>query len=168
MRKIAWLIAATALGVIVTSCAPSVLGGSAGNPYPAVGGTPVVEGGQTIYVRVDHALSDLGLAPPDLRPAMWVPSGYDSELGEVSGQFGFEPERVPDGWDLRLHSVRVERSSQRGSGSSSDSRTVYALWAVYEVTAPRDAIPGPYRLRGALRARGGGEVPVRLDVELAG
>ncbi len=168
MRKHLWLSAAVAATLTLSSCAPSALGGSANNPYPAVGGVPVADPGQTVYLRVDHALSDVGLTPSTLEPAMWVPSGYSSELGDVTGQFGFAADKIPDGWGFRLHSVRVERSSQRASGSRDDGRTVYALWAVYEVTAPEDGIPGPYRFRGTLRARGGGEVPVRLDVELAG
>lgn len=168
MRKITWLLAAATLGILVTACAPSALGGSANNPFPAVGGTPVVSDGQTVFVRVDHSLDELGLQPSSLQPAMWVPSGYASELGDLTGQFSFVPENIPEGWGFRLHSVRVERSSQSGSGSSQDGRTVYALWAVYEITAPDDGIPGPYRFRGALRARGGGEVQVRLNAELAG
>lgn len=168
MRKIAWPFAAALTALLLSSCAPSVLGGSANNPFPAAGGVPHVSGGQTIYLRADHSLADFGLEPSALEPALWVPSGYSSELGDVTGQFGFTADRVPDGWGFRLQAVRVERSAQSGSGSSAAGRTVYALWAVYEVTAPTDGIPGPYRFRGALRARGGGEVPVRLSVELDG
>lgn|SRR5690606_13198171 len=168
MRKFSWLLAAIAIGLLVPACAPSALGGSSSNPFPAVGGTPIVSDGQTVFVRLDHSLNELGLQPTGLRPAMWVPSGYASELGDLTGQFSFVPDTIPEGWGFRLHSVRVERSSQSGSGSSDEGRTVYALWAVYEVAAPEDGIPGPYRFRGTLRARGGGEVSVRLNVELAG
>lgn len=166
MRKLALTFAVAALLGALSACAPSALGGSATNPFPAAGGTPTLRAGETIFVRLDHSLNDLGIAPRDLRPALWVPSGYDSEVGDVTSQFGLAPDRVPDGWTFDLRMARVERSSERGSGASDASRTVYALWGVYEVTAPEGAIPGPYRLRGGLRARGGNEVPVRIDVEV--
>jgi len=166
MRHLAPIAAALAVAVALGGCAPAALGSSASNPFPAAGGTPTLRGGETIYVRLDHALDDLDLEPPDLQPALWVPSGYDSEVGDLSGQFALDVERVPDGWSFGLRLVRAERSSERGSGMSAAPRTVYALWSVYEITAPEGAIPGPYRFRGTLRAREGGEVPVRLDVEI--
>ncbi len=166
MRRLANLVLALAAAAALGGCAPAALGGSGSNPFPAAGGVPKVRGGETVYVRLDHALGDLGLEPGDLQPALWVPSGYDSEVGDVTGQFALSADRVPDGWRFGLHLVRVERSSERGSGAFDASRTVYALWSVYEVTAPEGAIPGPYRFRGTLRARGGGEVQVRFDVEV--
>jgi hypothetical protein len=168
MRKTALTVAVLAALAVLSSCAPAALGSSASNPYPAAGGVPQLSEGETIYVRVDHALADLDLAPRDLQPSLWVPSGYDSEVGDLTGQFALAADRVPEGWTFRLHMVRVERSSERGSGASDDSRAVYAMWAVYEVTAPAEAIPGPYRFRGTLRARGAGEAPVTVNVELVG
>lgn len=164
-RLLLWASAAAAL-LALAACAPAALGGSASNPFPATGGAPKVSAGSTVYVRLEHSLAELGLQPRDLRPALWVPSGYDSEVGDVTPDFALAAERVPEGWVFRLSVVRVERSSERGSGAFDSPRTVYALWAVYEVSAPADAIPGPYRFRGVLRARGGREVPVRLDVEV--
>ena len=166
MRRLAILTAAACLLAALGACAPAALGSSAGNPYPAAAGTPSLRRGETVNLRLDHSLADLGLRPSDLRPALWVPSGYDSEVGDVTPDFALAAERVPEGWVFRLSVVRVERSSERGSGAFDSPRTVYALWAVYEVSAPADAIPGPYRFRGVLRARGGREVPVRLDVEV--
>lgn len=122
--------------------------------------------GDTVYVRVEYPLASFGLEPADLRPAMWVPSGYDSEIGEVTGQFSLTDLRIADGWQLELLYMRAERSSERGSGAFDADRTVYSMWAVFAVTAPEEAIPGPYRLRGTLSTRAGGEQDVSLMVEL--
>jgi len=164
-RLLLWAAAAAAL-LAVAACAPAALGGSASNPFPATGGAPKVSAGSTVYVRLEHSLAELGLQPRDLRPALWVPSGYDSEMGDVTPQFGLDVSSAPQGWTFRLSLVRAERSSERGSGAFDSPRTVYALWSVYEVTAPPDALPGPYRFRGTLNARDGGAVPVRFDVEV--
>lgn len=166
MRRLAILTAAACLLAALGACAPAALGSSAGNPYPAAAGTPSLRRGETVYLRLDHSLADLGLRPSDLRPALWVPSGYDSEMGDVTPQFGLDVSSAPQGWTFRLSLVRAERSSERGSGAFDSPRTVYALWSVYEVTAPPDALPGPYRFRGTLNARDGGAVPVRFDVEV--
>lgn len=162
-RTLASLAAAL---LLLSSCAPGAVGSSSGNPFPASAGSPKVKRGEAVYVRVDYPLDRLDLAPSDLRPAMWVPSGYDSEIGDLSGQFALTDLRVPEGWQFKLQQVRAERSSQRGSGAFDSPRTVYSLWVVYEVVAPQEAIPGPYRMRGVLRARGGGEDNVTIQVEL--
>lgn len=166
MRRLAWLVVVLTLLAALGACAPAALGSSASNPFPAAGGVPRLRPGETIFVRLDHSLADFRLPASSLQPPLWVPSGYDSELGDVTGQFGLAPDRVPNGWGFGLSVVRVERSSERGSGRSDAPRTVYALWSVYEVTAPPDALPGPYRFRGTLNARDGGAVPVRFDVEV--
>lgn len=155
-----------ALALLLAACAPAAVGTSSGNPYPASAGSPTVKRGDSVYVRVDYPLDRLGLGPADLRPAMWVPSGYDSEIGDLTGQFSLGELRIAEGWQFELHLVRAERSSESGSGAFDADRTVYSLWAVYEVTAPQEAIPGPYRMRGVLSARGGGEQDVSFQVEL--
>lgn len=159
-----WLLAFVVLGL--TACAPAAVGTSANNPYPATAGTASVRRGETVFIRVDYPLQRFDLAPADLKPSLWVPSGYDSEIGDVTGQFGLVDVRVADSWQFELLVVRIERSSERGSGAFDADRTVYSMWAVYEATAPEEAIPGPYRLRGTLRARGAGEQNVSLQVEL--
>lgn len=155
-----------ALALVLVGCAPAAIGTSSGNPYPASAGSATVRRGETVYVRVDYPLERFGLEPADLRPAMWVPSGYDSQIGDVSGQFSLGDLRIAEGWQFELFLMRAERSTERGSGAFDANRTVYSMWAVFEVTAPDDAIPGPYRMRGTLRARGGGEQDVSLMVEL--
>lgn len=150
----------------LAACAPAAVGTTSSNPYPSSAGTATVKRGQTVYLRVDYPLERFGLAPADLRPALWVPSGYSSELGDVTGQFGLTDLRVAEGWQFDLQVMRVERSSERGSGAFDADRTVYTMWAVFEATAPEQAIPGPYRLRGTLQARGGGQQSVALLVDL--
>ncbi|HZJ08504.1 MAG TPA: hypothetical protein VFD39_02305, partial [Trueperaceae bacterium] len=71
--------------LLLSACAPAAVGSSSGNPYPASAGSVTIRRGETAYVRVDYPLERFGLEPSDLRPAMWVPSGYDSELGDVTG-----------------------------------------------------------------------------------
>ena len=162
-RSFAFVIA---VALLLVACAPGAVGTSSGNPFPASAGSPTVKRGESVYVRVDYPMARLDLAPSDLRPAMWVPSGYDSEIGDVTGQFGLRDLRIAEGWEFELLQVRAERSSQRGSGAFDAPRTVYSLWAVYRIASPADAIPGPYRMRGVLSARGGGQQDVSIQVEL--
>jgi hypothetical protein len=158
------LAAVATLALLVSACAPSATGSTPNAPVPASAGELSVKRGETIYVRVDYQLTDFGLAPADLRASLWIPSGYDSEVGDVSNQFGLVEPRVADGWQFELLQVRAERSSVRGSGAFDANRTAYSLWAVYRITAADDAIPGPYRLRGTLNARGAGSQSVSLTV----
>lgn len=166
LRTIWSLSALLGLAAVLVSCAPAAIGSSASNPYPASAGSASLERGGTVYVRVDYPLQRFELEPTDLAASMWVPSGYDSEIGDVSGQFTLADKRIADGWQFELLLMRAERSTERGTGAFDASRTVYSMWAVYEVTAPEEAIPGPYRMRGTVRARGGGEQDVSFLVEL--
>ncbi|HET8986611.1 MAG TPA: hypothetical protein VFN03_12725 [Trueperaceae bacterium] len=159
------LAAVATLALLVSGCAPSATGSAANTPLLASAGDLTVKRGETIYVRVDYQLTDFGLVPGDLRASLWIPSGYDSEVGDVSNQFGLVEPRVADGWQFGLLQMRAERKSVRGSGAFDASRTVYSLWAVYRIDAPLEAIPGPYRLRGALNARGAGSQSVSVTVE---
>lgn len=165
MDKRVLLAGVLALAALVSACAPSATGSAANVPLLASAGDLAVKGGSTIYVRVDYLLSDFGLEPRDLRASLWVPSGYDSEVGDVTSQFGLIDTRVADGWAFALLQMRAERESVRGSGASDAGRTRYSLYAVYRIDAAPGAIPGPYRLRGTLNARGAGSQSVALTVE---
>ena len=157
--------AVAALTLLVAACAPTTAGSSANAPVLATAGAAPVELGSAVYVRVDYDLSDFGLSPSDLRASLWVPSGYDSEVGDVSTQFGLVEPRVAEGWNFSLVTVRAERRSIRGSGAFDANRTEFSLMAVFRVEAPNDAIPGPYRFRADLRARGAGSQSVTINVE---
>lgn len=151
--------------LVLGACAPATSGSAANVPLLASAGPLSVKRGSTVYVRVDYQLTDFGMRPADLNASLWVPSGYASDIGDVSTQFGLVDQRVADGWRFTLTQVRAERESVRGSGAFDDARTVYSLYAVYRVDAPDSAIPGPYRLRGTLNARGAGSQSVALTVE---
>lgn len=159
------LSVALLVALLLTACAPAASGSAANVPLLASSGTLTIKRGSTVYVRVDYQLTDFGMRPGDLNAALWVPSGYAAEVGDVSTQFGLVDQRVADGWRFTLTQVRAERESVRGSGAFDANRTVYSLYAVYRVDAPGDAIPGPYRLRGTLNARGAGSQSVSLTVE---
>lgn len=166
MKNRVLLGAMLALSLLVSACAPGATGSTANVPLLASAGGLSVAPGSTIYVRVDYLLTDFGLNPTDLRASLWVPSGYDSEVGDVTTQFGLVDVRVADGWRFSLLQMRAERRSVRGSGAFDASRTAYSLYAVFRVDAAPDAIPGPYRLRGTLNARGGGTQSVMVQVEV--
>lgn len=153
------------LALLVTACAPTATGSAANTPLLAGAGDLAVKRGSTVYVRVDYQLSDFGLKPSDLRASLWVPSGYDSEVGDVTSQFGLVDLRIADGWQFSLLQMRAERASVRGSGAFDAGRTEFSLWAVYRIDAAPAAIPGPYRMRGTLNARGAGSQGVSLTVE---
>ena len=156
---------AVTLAVLLSACAPSASGSAANAPLLASAGGLSVRRGETVYVRVDYQLSDFDMRPGDLRPSLWVPSGYDSEVGDVAGQFGLVDVRAADGWGFTLSQMRVERASVRGSGAFDASRTEYKVWAIFRIDAAPGAIPGPYRLRGTLNVRGGGSQSVSLTIE---
>jgi len=157
--------AVVALSLLVSSCAPSATGSAANVPLAASAGELPVKRGSTVYVRVDYQLADFGLKPSDLRASLWIPSGYASEVGDVSSQFGLVEPRMADGWQFELWQMRAERKSVRGSGAFDATKTEYSLWAIFRIEAAPEAIPGPYRLRGTLTARGAGSQSVSLTVE---
>lgn len=158
------LLCTVMLLALVSACAPSATGSAANTPLLARDGDLPVRRGSTIYVRVDYQLSDFGLNPGDLNASLWVPSGYDSEVGDVSNQFGLVEPRIAEGWQFSLVQMRAERRTARGSGAFDASRTEYSLWAVYRIAAAPQAIPGPYRMRATLNARGAGSQSVSLTV----
>lgn len=155
---------AVTLAMLVSACAPTASGAAANSPLLASAGGLSVKRGQTVYVRVDYQLADFGLTPADLQASLWVPSGYDSEVGDVSRQFGLIDVSSAQGWNFTLLQMRAERESVRGSGAFDASRTEFKLWAIFRIDAAPDAIPGPYRLRGTLNARGAGSQSVSLTV----
>lgn len=159
------MAAALALTLVVSACAPTTAGSAANAPLMASAGAAAVTPGSSVYVRVDYSLTDFGLKPADLRASLWVPSGYDSEVGDVSSQFGLVNLRVPDDWRFSLVNVRAERSTVAGSGAFDANRTVFSLMAVFRVDAPDDLIPGPYRFRADLQARGAGGQSVTINVD---
>ena len=158
-------VGALLLALVVSACAPTTAGSAANAPLMASAGPAAVTPGSSVYVQLDYLLSDFGLNPGDLRASLWVPSGYDSEVGDVSSQFGLVDLRVPDDWRFSLVNVRAERKTVAGSGAFDANRTAFSLMAVFRVDAPADFIPGPYRFRADLQARGAGAQSVTINVD---
>lgn len=154
-----------ALVLMTAACAPAATGSSS-TPI-VVGGSAIrVEQGRTYYLRFDHSLAQFGLAPKDLQVNLWVPSGYNASRGDAASTFGLLDARVSDRWQVALSSVMVEQRNTT-SASFNTTTTDYSLWSVVKVVVPDDIIPGPYRLRATLQARGGKSVPLAatLDVQ---
>lgn len=154
----------TVLLVAVAACAPAA--GSQGSTAIRAGRTPVpASGGQTIYVRVDYSLDDFRLNEGDLVPALWVPSGHSSARGDVSPSFALHDVQGASGWDISLSQMKIERITQRAVSFGTES-TFYELWAEVRVIIPADPIPGVYRVRGTIQARGGVSRPMQFSVEI--
>ncbi len=152
------------LALLLAACAPAA--GGSGAPVRA-GTDPIpAERGGTIVVRIDSSLDAFGLATRDLTPSLWIPSGFASETGDVGTSFGLVDVDVADGWEVDLRGVKVERRTTTDV-SFGTSSTTYELWAEVRVRVPEDAIPGVYRVRGTLQARGGGTQPVAFRVDVA-
>lgn len=152
--------------LLLAACAPTTAGRASSSPI-TVGTEPVpVRQGETVYLRLDYGLDDFDLEPNSLTPALWVPSGYSSEVGEVTTYFALDDVDVAEGWTVELLQAKLERRVTVTSASFNTTSTSRSLWAVLEVSVPDDIVPGVYRVRGTLRARGGGNQPVafRLDV----
>lgn len=161
MRALALLLA---VATLAAACAPAT-GRQSSAPIRA-GNTPIVaKGGETIHVRVDYSLEAFGLQESDLTPAIWVPSGYSSEMGDVTAYFGLNNVQGATGWNISLSQVLVERISTRME-SFGTSTTRYELWAEIRVGIPEEPIPGVYRVRGTLQARGGATRPLAFSVEV--
>src|SRR5690606_41974933 len=95
----------------------------------------------------------------------WVPGGYDSEVGAVTNPVGLMDLSAAADWRSSLVAVRAQRRTVAGSGAFDANRTEYSLLAVYRVDAPAGAVPGPYRFRAELRARGAGAQRVTINVD---
>lgn len=159
------LIAAAAV-LLLVSCAPTTAGTGANVPLLVTDGGLTVKRGTSLYVRINYVPTDFAMKPTDLRASLWVPSGYASDIGDVGAQFALVDTRIAEGWGLRLDLMRAERRSVRGSGAFDDPKTEYTLFAVFRVDAPAGAVPGPYRMRGSLTARGYGSQDVAFTVEV--
>jgi hypothetical protein len=162
-RSVAALFfAATAL--LLAACAPAV-GGQSTVPVRAGASAIPAKVGQTLYVRVDYSLGDFRIDESDLKATMWVPSGYNSEVGDVSMYFGLRDVQGASGWQIGLSRMRLQRTTVT-SQSFGTTSVLRDLWAEVKVVVPDDAIPGVYRVRGTIEARGGTTQPVtfRIDV----
>src|SRR5690554_3234728 len=149
---------------LLAACAPAA--GSSGRPIDASAGPAPAARGADLLVRVDLSLADFGLTERDLTPSLWVPSGFASEVGDVSAYFGLHDVTLPPGWSIDLSQVKAERrsSTRASTGASSVS---YSLWAEVLVRVAEDAIPGVYRVRGTLQARGGATKQIGFRVDVA-
>lgn len=154
-----------ALTLLVTSCAPAVSGATPTRPIPVADDEVTVPRGAVVYLRLEYGLEDFDLTLKDVRPVLWVPSGYASETGDVSNDFALRDVRVAVGWEVELHQMRVDRRSVAGAPFESDS-VAYTLSALLRVTIPDGIVPGPYRVRGTLQERGGATVPVSIRLEV--
>jgi hypothetical protein len=163
--RISWIVA-TFLGLVMTSCAPAVSGTTPTQPIVVGDDMVSVRRGNVVYLRLEYALDDFDMESRDVRPVLWVPSGYASETGDVSSDFALRDVRVAEGWQVELHQMRADRRSVAGAPFESD-RVEYELSALLRVSIPDGIVPGPYRVRGTLQARGGAAVSVsiRLDVQ---
>lgn len=162
-----WVVMMFALvGVVgaLAACAPAA--GSQGSTAIRAGRTPVVAaGGQTLFVRVDYALEDFGLRVGDLTPALWVPSGYASARGDVTPNFALNNVQGATGWNITLSQMKIERITQQAVSFGTEN-TFYELWAEVRVIIPENPIPGVYRVRGTIQARGAGNQPMQFSVEI--
>lgn len=157
------LLALLAL-TLLAACAPSA-GRGGGQPVKA-GADPIpAHPGETLTVRVDYDFSDFSLTPGDLSPTLWIPSGFASEAGDVTGTFALRDVRLAEEWSVSLVRMRVERKEETNLSGTSKT-TVHSLWAEVRVSVPENAISGTYRIRGNLVPRTGrpAQLQFRLDV----
>jgi len=167
-RRLALGVAAlVAWSLVLAGCAPAVAGGSANTPVrPGPNGVAVAQGG-SYYLRFDLDMEQLGLAPRDLQATLWVPSGYASEVGDVTAMFGMHDATVAAGWRLELVQVKAERATVTTSASFGRTRVDHTLWAVVRVDVPTGIVPGPYRFRATLQTRSGRAVPLAATLTVA-
>lgn len=153
---LALTVISAVVGLVLSACAPGAVGTTA-NPFVASEGGIYVKRGETLVVRVDYTVDQFGIDGRELSAAMWVPAGANAEIGDVSSSFWLSDVRIAQEWDMRLLQVRAERRSV-GSGVR------YRLWALYEVSTSASSIPGDYRVRATLNARGA-TVPVSFTID---
>ncbi len=153
-----------ALALLVSACAPAA--GRQSSAPIRVGSSPVAAaGGETIYVRVDYSMDAFNLKESDLNAALWVPSGYASERGDITSSFSLRDVQGATGWDIALTAMRVQRITTRVESFGSET-VRYEVWAELRVSIPPEPIPGVYRVRGTLHARGGVTQPLAFSVEV--
>src|SRR5690606_32493652 len=137
-------IVASLLALSMAACAPAVTGATPTRPIVVADGMVPAQRGNVVYLRLEYALTDFDLEPADVRPVLWVPSGYASETGDVSSDFALHDVRVAEGWQVELHQMRADRRSVAGAPFESDS-VEYTLSALLRVNIPDGIVPGPYR-----------------------
>lgn len=161
-RFAAALLALAAL--LLAACAPAT-GSQSSVAVSASSGPIRAQTGQTLFVRQDYNLTDFRLQESDLNAAMWVPSGYNSEVGDVSIYFSLRDVQGASGWQIELSRMRLQRTTVTNP-SFGTSSVVRDMWVEIRVVVPADAIPGVYRVRGTIEARGGATRPVEFRVEV--
>jgi len=158
------LLMAAVLSLVLAACAPAT--GSQGSTPVRAGDQPIrAQRGQTVFVRVDYTLDEFGVKEEDLRSAMWVPSGYASETGDVTVYFSLHDVQGATGWQIDLSRFRLQRSTVTNTSFGTTS-VVRDAWAEIRVMVPEDAIAGVYRVRGTIEARGGTRRPMAFRIEV--
>src|SRR5690554_4921433 len=87
------------VGLLLAACAPAA-GSQSSVPVRAGSGAVSAEKGQSLFVRIDYTLDEFGVEEDDLRSAMWVPSGYASEIGDVTNYFSLRDVQGATGWQI--------------------------------------------------------------------
>ena len=158
------LFLAAVLTLALAACAPATGGQS--SAAVRAGDQPIrVQRGQTVFVRIDYTLDEFGVKEEDLRSAMWVPSGYASETGDVTVYFSLHDVQGASGWQIDLSRFRLKRSTVTNTSFDTTS-VVRETWAEIRVMVPEDAIGGVYRVRGSIEARGGKSRPLAFRIEV--
>lgn len=155
-KKLSVLLVAALLALLV-SCAPAV-GTSGRNPLPLGSGVIEAQPGQTLFLSGSYSLADVGLTVEALDSVFWVPEGVNQESARALGVVNLEVSRLPAYWQLKLAEARFVRRS-------GESRDVYSLRVLLELTLPADAPLGPQALRASLVSRTGVkllEIPLRV------
>lgn len=152
------------VGLLLAACAPAA-GSQSSVPVRAGSGAVSAEKGQTLFVRIDYTLDEFGVEEDDLRSAMWVPSGYASEIGDVTNYFSLRDVQGATGWQIELSRMRLERTTVTNQSFGTTS-VLRETWAEIKVVIPEEAIAGVYRVRGTIEARGGASRPVEFRIDV--
>lgn len=152
-------------GLLLAACAPAA-GSRSSVAVPAGASAIPVAAGATLFVRVDYALEEFGISTDDMRAAIWVPSGFASEIGDATSYFSLHDVQGASGWQIDLSRMLVERTTVTNQAFGTTTTTT-DLWAEIRVQVPADAIAGVYRVRGTIEARGGGTRPVQFRLDVA-
>ncbi|HEX7002617.1 MAG TPA: hypothetical protein VF168_00310 [Trueperaceae bacterium] len=150
----------------LSACAPSIRGGSAGDPILAENAQQVVmEQGSEKFLRLDYTLEDFGLRRSDIAGAFWIPEGVDEESANMSTRFALTDVIVPAGWELELVDIRAYRTIETRYGRDTGEVTL-RISPVLRLYVPADADLGESTVRAELDSRDGEALEIELPVRV--
>lgn len=145
------------LMLVLSACAPSVVG-SRNNPIDLRRDTTiVVTPGETLYLAKSYPTGAFGLPPGAFASRLSIPLGSSGSLARVGSEFDVVDLVAPEGYRITLDDVWAEARADRAP----------SIEVRLRLEVPAGARPGGNLIKANVRARAtGGREPIEVIVQI--